>query len=199
MIDSRNKISFYTSFDPKNYGDQYKTWRKYSHEIYTLQDPKDTKINADCSVLLNNSTDFHEKKLHKITDITKIARLLEGIEKFVIINSDVELYFSNEKWKKICETANDSIVVGCDHESSDSCFVVLNKKIKIPTYSPFLFGIQDWSWWFIELCIDQKIPVCSIKNKKEIVRHKNKNLDDFFLKCRFSKRQDLENYITDLV
>lgn len=218
MIDSRNKISFYTSFNPKKYGDQYKTWRKYAHAIYAVQDPKDVKINVDCSIILNNAVDFHGKNLQKLTDITKIARLMEGAEKFVIINSDIEIYFSSDRWNKICEIANDALVTGYRfdyalHKNNNKKhkygldFFIINNKIKIPKDCPFLLGACAWDWWMIELCKIQNVPVYSLSEQSILHKEHERNwTDEMFLDCQkwfdqFSKtnKKDLANYILDLV
>jgi hypothetical protein len=201
LIDSRNKISFFTSFNSSNYGDQYKTWKKYAHVIYAIQDAKDKKMNVDCSIHLNKTFDVLGKKLHKISDIIKIARALEGNEKFVLVNSDIELNFSNETWNKICEKANDGLVVGqrSDYEldrkktkkySYGLDFFVINNKIKIED-APFVMGSCAWDWWMVYLCRSQDIPVYSVDSEDSIyhkVHDRNWN-DEMFLQSQIWFKQ----------
>lgn len=217
-----NQISFFTSFNPKNYGNQYKTWASYAYKTYAIQDPKDTKITVDCSIILNKANEIENKRLHKISDIIKIARLLEGNEKFVLLNSDIELNFQDETWSNICEMANEGMVVGyrsdykLDRKKNKKYiygldFFVINKKIQVAD-APFVMGSCGWDWWMVYLCMSQDIPVYSIKGEDNIYHkiHERNWTDEMLLESqkwfqetanldKNSIKRNLVNYIENLV
>lgn len=193
LINSRNKISFFTSFETNDNKDQYKTWRKYCYKIYAIQDPKDNfKNKNEYNLILNKSTLFENKSLHKLSDIFRIARLLEGSEKFVIINSNIELNFSSDYWNRICQIANDNIVVGnrfnykknkkdCEEHKFGLDFFVINKKLKFFD-APIFMNYWGWDWWIVYSCVAQKIPVVSIDGKNNIFYKTNNDKIEIDLK-----------------
>jgi len=166
------KIDFYTSFNPENINLQYITWKQYSNNIYTIQDPSEVLDVPGCTTIYNKSVVIKNKKLQKIKDIIAIAN--KQSKYFCIINSDIELNDNTILWSTITSNINNnSITIGHRYDYDDSfCeihkygfdFFVLNSKFKFDN-DKFLMGLCAWDWYIPYLATQQNMSIYNITQK----------------------------------
>jgi len=159
-------LDFYTSFS-KNYGDQYKTWLSFANEIFAIQAQEETSPN-DAETICNKANLVDNKNLHKINDITKIARNNSG--NFCLTNCDIELVGDHFIWDEILK--KEGLIIGQRYNYKKKYehigqnfggidFFIFNRQFEIEE-SNFAMGSCCWDWWIVYLAMIQSVPIYKI-------------------------------------
>jgi len=160
------KLDFYTSFNPRDVGQQYKSWLLFANKIYAVQDPSEN-IEVNCEKIYNKAADFDGKKFQRIRDLIRIGQ--SRSEYFCIINSDIKIQQNQENWNKITSKLDEnSIVVGHKYDYDEGKnpvlnwhgldFFILNKKIVFDN-DKFLMGQCAWDWYLLYISTKQNLDV----------------------------------------
>lgn len=160
------KLNFISSFYKHN--NQYKTWKKYSNKIFGID--KDISKNEDIESIICTSIDSFNKETYSIKSIVDESRKLS--DRFVLLNSDIELSENNLVWETILKI-KDCLIIGNRYDYGKTYsdgkinpngidFFVIDKNLEIPDDHKFCIGLCCWDWWLPILAIKQNIPIYKI-------------------------------------
>jgi hypothetical protein len=167
---NKYQLPFFTSFYT-NKDNRYTSWDNYASKIYNIQNiDKEITVQNTQSVFLRSVSRFG-KETHAIHDIVHTAQ--KYYQKFVLINSDIEIDTNTSFWNQIIETSQNGIVIGHRFNYDDNFntnlsindggidFFILNDII-VPQDDNFCIGLCGWDWWLPFLAVQQNIPIYRI-------------------------------------
>jgi hypothetical protein len=170
------KLDFISSFAFHN--NQYLTWKKYAKNIYGIH--KSQLSNKDIKTIICSPINAYNKETYSIKSIIDETKKITN--KFILLNSDIEIDKNDIFWEKILSTPDDSLVIGNRFNYSDNYsdatinlngidFFLINQNLQIPDDHTFCIGLCCWDWWLPYLAIKQKISLFKIN--QPFIYHKN--------------------------
>lgn len=189
------KLNFVSSFI--NHSNQYLTWLKYAENIYGIN--KKIFEHENIKPIVCPPFNIYNKETYSIKHIIDETRKISN--KFILLNSDIEIDENNDIWEKILSVPDDALVIGnrfnYNETYSDSKinlngidFFLINQNLQIPQDYTFCIGLCSWDWWLPFLATQQKITIFKIncpfiyhkKHKKNWCNLSFKEMEKHFAK-----------------